>query len=706
MDDSGAAIVVSVSKAVAERGARVTLARAASIADFATPQPAASRVSLLFPAQRRKFKLPTATQTYYIGFFITDSPLAAFRLFNAKERGQLLYSLGLASLVCITANQKEFNAVAARLKDRLVASEKWRVRRGTIHTMNVQQRSGSYRELTNLRGLAKRARSQTVSWLLLELALNLERFGELSSRYHPEVVRDVFELEKEVSDVARSLVAGFQHDRTVTRTVRRLSGRKINVALQSKREWDSQLDYLIQMNSALVYATTQAFHGGLPSDATRPLISPHSLLGTGTAWRAIFRLYQAVRGIFQDYSIRICLDQCDKDFAFIDPDQLLAGDTALRVAKKFSGASQTRDREHVGPKVVHFSARFGFGEHDASLTCPAQLIYECENPVWSVVTMTHELLHAHVRDIIALLFMRGRSGTRRRPGEIGDAADVFERYRDFCEDRKPDGLTFLDSICFGLIEYSLEYRNLLDTFDRCYSTATGEFQPLHVETVGVSVPTLAVCIQACQEAIRFIEEIIVHTLDLMYFYGGNAEFFVDSLWYTWSTVPSVIHKLDWYVLRTLLAIGAKKEGDPYLRLDYAVHVLRDRLEKMRSRGHGVTVASAILHNLRHDQSLKTWLDLMFPPSLKLVDVARTLFFNPKIAGAIRVGGDKLVSSDDTGWRYLLDIDSFEEGAVHNPIAFAFGRLTETLQGERSPSLISMARRSAWDFMAASSARVT
>jgi hypothetical protein len=93
---------------------------------------------------------------------------------------------------------------------------------------------------------------------------------------------------------------------------------------------------------------------------------------------------------------------------------------------------------------------------------------------------------------------------------------------------------------------------------------------------------------------------------------------------------------------------------------------------------------------------------MFPPSLKLVDLSRVFFFNPQIAGAIRAGGDKLVTSDEFGWRYLLEPDSFEENGVQNPIAFAFGRLIETLEGDRSPSLIEMARRSAWDFMAASS----
>lgn len=705
MRANNAAVIVTLSDAFASRGARVSLTLATSVSDFRVTA-AASRASLLFPAERAMFSLPDANEVYYVGFFVTDSPLAAFRLFTPKERASLLYTLGLASLVCMTANRNELRTVATRVKERARASETWEVRGGVITKITNQHNEVTRRAPKTLRRLAKRSRSQTVSWLLLELAFNLERFGELSSRYHVNALPDVAEFEKEVAEIAQNLVAGFQHD-VVADKQRTPAASKVQIrgAMQSKREWDSQLDYLIQMNSALVYATTQAFYGALPSDASRPLISPHSLLGTGTAWRAIFRLYQAVRGIFQNYSIRILLQQCDRDLGFIDPDHLLLGDFPERVQIRFKRARNVRDREHVAPKVVHFSARFGFGEHDASLTCPAQLLHECENPVWSIVTMSHELLHAHVRDIVALLFMRpdANAPAHGRASDITDATGIFERYQAFCEEREPDGLSFLDSLAFAVIEYSLEYRNLLDTFDRCYSTVTGEFQPIHVQTVGVSVPTLAVCIQAYQDAIRFIEEIFVHTLDLMYFYAGDSEFFVDSLWYTWSTVPSVIHRLDWYILRTLLAVGAKKAGDPYTRLDYAVHVLRDRLEKMQSRGHGVTVASAILYNLRHDASLKTWLELMFPPSLKLVDLSRVYFFNPQIAGAIRAGGDKLVSSDDSGWKYLLETDTFEEDAVRNPIAFAFGRLTETLKSERSPSLIEMARRSAWDFMAGSSA---
>lgn len=700
------AIVLTLSEAFASRGAGITLNIAASIAAFEVPS-SSSRASLLFPAAPKAFKLPGKRQTYFVGFFVTDSPLAAFRQLNTKDRRSLLYSLGLASIVCITPTRNELLSIAARLRPRTLGFEIWRVERGKIAKITVKPPTTPRRELKNLRRLANRARSQTVAWLLLELALNLERFAELSEKYNPQGWAEIRELTDEVADVGKSLLAGVQHDvLAANRRGAAPSKKQIAAAMQSKREWDSQLDYLIQMNSALVYATTQAFHGALPSDATRSLISPYSLLGTGTAWRAIFRLYQAVRGIFQQHSIRLLLKQCDSDLGFIDPDELLTEEVLARVKRKFATSRNRKDREHVGPKVVHFSARFGFGEHDASLTCPAQLLHECENPVWSVVTMSHELLHAHVHDIFALLFMRGtaHSEVDSAAGDISVATAIFERYRDFCDARRGDRLTFLDSLCFAVIEYALEYRNLLDTFNRRYSTATGDFQPLRVWTVGVSLPTVAVCIQAYQDAIRFIEEIIVHTLDLIYFYAGDAEFFVDSLWYTWSTVPSVIHRLDWYILRTLLAVGAKKDGDPFTRLDYAIHVFRDRLEKMRARGHGVTVASAVLHNLRRDPSLKSWLELMYPPTLKLVDISRGFFFNPRVAGAIRSSGDRLVSADETGWKYLLEADTFDEEAVLNPIAFAFGRLTETLGSDRLPSVIEMARRSAWDFMAASSAQ--
>ena len=73
------------------------------------------------------------------------------------------------------------------------------------------------------------------------------------------------------------------------------------------------------------------------------------------------------------------------------------------------------------------------------------------------------------------------------------------------------------------------------------------------------------------EAIRshsdFIQEIAVHVLDFRYIFASRDQEYVDSIWSSWSLVPSVVDRVDRYVLRTLCALSVAYAHLPIIATD-------------------------------------------------------------------------------------------------------------------------------------------
>ena len=83
---------------------------------------------------------------------------------------------------------------------------------------------------------------------------------------------------------------------------------------------------------------------------------------------------------------------------------------------------------------------------------------------------------------------------------------------------------------------------------------------------------------ALADYFRDINEIVVHALDFKYFYNANRELYVDYLWESWATVPSVLANPEHYLLRTFAVISTTQHGSPTERFHQAFGFVKTRIE--------------------------------------------------------------------------------------------------------------------------------
>ena len=175
-----------------------------------------------------------------------------------------------------------------------------------------------------------------------ELSLNLARAIRFARNYAPETLHD---LEAAVADAQRTLDELVSLRLQIRHEIEANSS--VDILNEIKKTLDNDLERLVQMNSALVYLTTQAFHGTPPILNNTPLVSYHSVLGTGTAWRAIARL---ARMLFMTLNRRHLPPALAS--VLLSASEIAANEKAI---------------EHYNRRIVHFSGRLGFGETDVTL---------------------------------------------------------------------------------------------------------------------------------------------------------------------------------------------------------------------------------------------------------------------------------------------------------------------------------------------------
>ena len=137
-------------------------------------------------------------------------------------------------------------------------------------------------------------------------------------------------------------------------------------------------------------------------------------------------------------------------------------------------------------------------------------------------------------------------------------------------------------------------------------------------------------------------------------------------------------------------------------MDFAVKVMIDRLKRMKELGRGTEITDEVIKRIEQLGHFKTWLEMLFPPSIKIVDLTSKILRSEKIETELFSHGDKLVQFDNDRLEYLLETESFDEGGVKSPVAFIFDRMRKAAASKEIADPIASARRACWVLFAASS----
>jgi hypothetical protein len=202
-----------------------------------------------------------------------------------------------------------------------------------------------------------------------------------------------------------------------------------------------------------------------------------------------------------------------------------------------------------------------------------------------------------------------------------------------------------------------------------------------------------------RSSLRLLEEIIVHTLDLHYFYGGDIDTYLELLWLSWTTVPAVVGDLETYLLRSLVAIGTMQNGSVMQRFNLAHELLLKKLsDLMKEDVTNVFLKRAHAHLA--DAAKTSRLRLIYYPAAYAADMTAFFLRSRQLEAALWTKDDNIEPSGEGKFLYAMQTGEFSGNYVANPLAFIADRLRHNSNDYGS---LDEDFRSAWLLLAAASA---
>jgi len=319
---------------------------------------------------------------------------------------------------------------------------------------------------------------------------------------------------------------------------------------------------MVTANAGLSRFSSQAFSGTSPILQTECHYWTHSLLGTGVANRALWRVTDFLNSRVHDqqFFARVA--------AYADRPmtegrlESLESDHAIWRSRPLDLVTVGAPEAYL-PLVGFFSGRDGFNVTPTTVSAPLATVAACNAEQWTLRTCTHELCHMAVRQVLALL---------RTPLNPPSPADGT-LHRIWCTTwqlplGKPDDAAEDAAIAVERL-FDIEPPTLLAALQRYFFLTVLDLQRTEEETPPGEKIRESTEYKTVQRAMhmwsREVEELMVHAFDFLWFYGSKrADQYVRSIWQSWSVIPSIQMRVPEYVLRTLTAmqvIVLKKQQD-------------------------------------------------------------------------------------------------------------------------------------------------
>jgi hypothetical protein len=659
------------------------------------------RVSPIFPlVLGRKKPECKNTSIYFFNFRNAFRVLGRIQASGSPQlKSSVYFSLGLSSIILITPDKnifQEFNKIVKPYREE--ASEQWiinksiLVRRSYKLNKNGKVNSPVNTEIINYDSLSASDRAVMdefkVSISLLLLKLNSHMPSEI-----PKFTRLIEEANSMIGQLVYFTKLKGKPPRSLSEySLRELKADKSII----ERIRHQHLDRIIQMNSALSYVSTQAFSGAIPILERRSLIRRNSLLGVGSAILALNEITRFIETSFSKVQIEevINLDM-EKASALPGLEKLPEYDSHNWSDGSINNFRGKGSKDYSYLKLPYFSGRLGYRETEYSIAAAMQSLSSGASLEWSLMTLTHELLHGHVRKITAALFFAGEKFKSHEKEEY-----FFKNFIKQWERKLKKG-TLIDSI-----------RNIIYTY--CSFTVThGSLNAKPRATsptqYNVVTPKNAKELRALLEKEnRNISEIFVHVLDLHYFYASRVFEYIPLIWGSWAAVPHINGDLRQYILRSLLAISSKKKGSSEIRFNYAVSTLRELLDKHSTGQLDYAVIREVIKILDNMKIEEVYFEYFpsFHASLIIVDLVSKVFISQKIRSSliddplVKWNGDELEEDRIEKKFYYEMPEGFNDESIKSPISFLLDRMIKRL--DKMDEIIDLERETTTQFLALSS----
>lgn len=362
---------------------------------------------------------------------------------------------------------------------------------------------------------------------------------------------------------------------------------------------------LISANAAISRFSSQAFSGVPPILGSECHFWIHSLLGTGSANIALNRLVGWVQKIISDANLPERIASLEKNTR--DVPSLADLTEQERYLELDPLASEIEaSSSPIVPLITYFSGRDGFSSHLQTLSAPLTAIAECNSYRSNLLTVTHEIAHILVAGLMTDL------------------------YPDFNDPQQIKLAVEITSSRFHARNWLESARQLLLEGIIGMDQADTGFEIPQIELP----ERLPEVLRDCR---REAQEIIVHTLDFWYFYRGEPDFYVKSIWHSWCTIPEIQDRVPEYLMRTLCAVSVTLLREPAgNRFSTALREIKRILDALKTSDGAtrdyISVALEHINRAENDVEYRRIMEQRYSARLLLVRLV-AIFLNSNLLSA-------------------------------------------------------------------------
>lgn len=596
----------------------------------------------------------------------------------ANERAGVFFTQGLASIILLNFTLKRAEEIR-----RLAGNcplEFWPLQGGKLDTAAIVVRFprldyGSAPKATQL----PRTDSPDLAVYVEQISASLGSLWGSYGGYFPQERKTL----RQITILAANLIQ--QHGR-LSEGAR---GGEENLDRQKKR--NAIVAALVEISAALSYAVTQGTSGAAPVLTNRSPFPHHSLLGIGGAVRALTKFTRYLESAFMVRSAgRVITEQYARLKQIVPakiPDYSSGPEykfpTVHETACELFDSGGELPQEDQVPLIAHFSLRHGFMESKFSVTAASEALTAETLPHWTLMTLSHEIMHSRVRTIFQALFGK----TWHSGGNALISKQQFTEFGEWIRRREhPRKLSVVSSL-----------RNVILNF--CFAIEKSQHPISEGERHAKSGLSIDELTDLYSRHKCLAAEIIVHFHDYYFVYARQHRMYMRSVWASWIKVAAPYARPLEYLTRSLATVACGTGLKSPAAFDFARDVLLDSLASLEA----ARLESPLFEELRRLVSPKTesLARAHFDPCYYLIDTVRKYFASRTISSRIdRIESDPFADGSTVPNEYAANIYLFGEAQAVSPVRYLLASLFKTLSGQIP--LNDLQWLTAWNYMVISS----
>ena len=340
--------------------------------------------------------------------------------------------------------------------------------------------------------------------------------------------------------------------------------------------------------------------------------------------------------------------------------------------------------------LLYFSNRLGFRETKHSISAAHQTLFLGWFPGWTICTLTHEFLHAHVRGILSSFYPGTKDHTIS-----GHLYDMYRRSKK--ESIQPENLLkFLQLL-------------LMDTAHNFYfHNGNGKKESHEYKPIPGPLPEQKI-LDALKISYHTIDEIMVHILDYHYFYSADPDIYVEAIWSSWLTLPVFIARIPEYLMRTIATVASGRPANRKDRFEYSLKKVEDCLKRLEnSPCIDKAKLRQVLQKLNDPDVVTRMRSEFYNVWVTWIDVIlRFLFSRESIKEALKREDSPLMTlQDDESYAYDVKEGTFIRSRVKNPFLFLIQNRKSAFSSTPIPNEIAVEFHTLWLFSALSASLYT